>query len=107
MAETQDVTLPVLAAISKRPGAMFWRQNSGMFLTLDGKRHVRATSIDGVADIGGRYFRIAVQIETKTLSGKQSEKQKNFKARWEHGGGVYIIARSPESAVSQLLGVEA
>ena len=103
MTETYDVTIPVLVAISQLPGACFWRQNCGLFLTLDGKRHVHATSQDGLGDIMGAYFGRPVCVETKPRRGKQRKSQVIFQKNWERAGGVYIIARSPEEAVGALL----
>jgi hypothetical protein len=100
--ETQSVTLPVLAVVSKLPGACFWRNNCGKFRTLDGKRVVSPTSIEGIADIMGCYLTKPVAIETKTKNGTLSESQKNFRKRWELAGGTYIIARSPEEAPAGL-----
>ena len=106
MAETQDITLPVLAAVSQLPGACFWRQNCGTFRTLDGKLIIRATSIKGVPDIGGHYYGRAVQIETKTKDGCLNKNQKNFCARWTADGGIYLIAHSPEDATKQLRDIQ-
>lgn len=102
MAETQDVTLPVLVAVTALPGAMFWRQNCGKFLTPDGKRVVQATSIDGIADIMGHYWGRATAIETKTKRGKLRDTQKKFRDQFTRDGGIYIVARSPDEAISAL-----
>lgn len=102
MAETADITAPALAAVSKLPGACFMRVNSGTFRTLDGRRIVRAVSVNGSADIQGCYLTKSVQIETKTPIGRLSDDQKNFRKRWLASGGIYIIALTPESAVAQL-----
>jgi hypothetical protein len=101
--ETYDVTLPVLVAVSQLDGACFIRINCGLFKSLDGKRHVRCTSVEGVADIMGLYFSRGTAIETKTLTGKQLETQRIFQRNWERAGGLYIIAREPAAAVAALL----
>lgn len=102
MSETSDVTQPVLVAVSRFPDAAFWRQNCGSFKSMDGKRVVRATSIEGIADIMGLYRGRAVAIETKTKTGKQLESQKRFQKNFESAGGKYIIARSVDDAVAAL-----
>lgn len=101
MAETSDVTVPVLVAVSALPGAMFWRQNTGTFRTMDARRVVKV-SATGVADIMGCYLGRAVAIETKTSTGKMAVSQKRFRAAWERAGGVYIVARDPVDAVARV-----
>jgi hypothetical protein len=100
--ETQDVTQPVLIAITALRGAIFWRQNQGTFRTMDGRRVVSATSITGVADILGAYRARPVAIETKTRTGTLRKTQKTFRENWIKAGGIYIIARSPEEALLAL-----
>ena len=100
--ETYDVTIPVLVAVTALPGAVFWRQNVGTFRSMDGRRVIQATSIDGIADIMGAYRRRPVAIETKVRLGKLRKTQKDFRTMWERSGGVYIVARSPEDALSAL-----
>ena len=100
--ETYDVTIPVLVAVTALPGAVFWRQNCGTFRSMDGRRVIQATSIDGLGDIMGGYRGYPVAIETKARLGKLRTTQKTFRENWEKAGGVYIVARSPEDALSSL-----
>jgi hypothetical protein len=100
--ERTDVTNPILAAVSQLDGALFRRQNTGTFRSMDGKRIIKASSVIGGGDIGGCYLGRAVEIETKTEIGKQSASQINFQKRWEQAGGIYILARSPQEAVQKL-----
>lgn len=100
--ETADVTNPCLVALTALPGGMFWRQNSGTFRTLDGRRFVKASAV-GVADIMGCYRGRAVAVETKTRTGRLSTSQNRFRAAWEASGGAYIVARSVEDAVAAVL----
>lgn len=99
--ETDDITMPVLIAVTAIEGAMFWRQNTGTFRTLDGRRLVKV-SANGVADIMGAYRGRAVAIETKAPGGRLRETQKRFRAAWEKAGGIYIVARSPAEALAAL-----
>ena len=101
MSEKTGVTNPVLIALTALPGAHFWRENSGKFRSLDGKRIVRAGT-NGIGDIMGVYCGHAVAIETKTKTGKLSEAQEHFKAAFTRAGGIYIVARSVYEAVSAL-----
>jgi len=105
MTETADVTIPALVALTALPGGMFWRQNTGTFLTLDGKRFVKV-SADGIADIMGCYYGRAMAIETKPAKrGSLRKTQENFRDAWVKAGGVYIVARSAQSAVDQVTAV--
>src|ERR1039458_2032481 len=103
MAEIETVTHPVLIAVTALPGAMFWRENSGLFLTLDGRRHVRA-GVDGIGDVMGVFNGRAVAIETKTQTGRFEASQKHFRDKFTRSGGLYIVARCPEDAINGLLG---
>ena len=102
MSETYDVTLPVLAAITQLPGSIFFRVNCGTFRTLDLKRIIKSTSIEGVADIIGGYRGIGIAMETKTISGKQEKTQRIFQRQWEKSGNLYFIIRSPQEALDAL-----
>ncbi len=106
MTETADVTHPVLIAVSRVPGAIFWRQNCGTFRTMDGRRVVKASSIDGLGDIMGTYRGRSVAIETKTKRGTQRTSQIRFQNAFERAGGIYIIARSVEDALTALAHLE-
>lgn len=102
--ETSDVTNPTLIALTALPGGMFWRQNSGTFRTLDGRRFVKASAV-GVADIMGCYRGRAVAVETKAKTGRLSTSQQRFRAVWEAAGGLYVVARCAEDAVSAVTAV--
>ena len=101
MTETADVAVPALVALTALPDAMFWRQNTGTFRTMDGKRVVKV-SADGIADIMGCYRGKAIAVETKTPTGAIRATQHRFRKAWTRAGGVYIIARSAQSAVEQV-----
>ena len=99
--ETADVTVPVLIAVSALPGAIFYRQNTGTFLTLDGRRVVKVAP-PGVGDIMGAYRGRPVAIETKVPRGTLRPTQRRFRDAWTAAGGVYIVARSPADALAAL-----
>jgi hypothetical protein len=58
--------------------------------------------LEGAGDIVGHRRGRAVQIETKTLSGRQRTAQQKFEAAWVKRGGIYILARSASEAVNAL-----
>lgn len=92
----------ILAALSREfhPSGIFWRQNAGRI------RSDRGAWISlgppGIADIVGVLAGRAVFVEVKTSAGRQRKAQKAFQAAAEKAGGIYLVARSPEEAVSAL-----
>lgn len=99
-AET-DIMRSVLVAVSALPGALFWRQNTGVFKSLSGRETVRC-GIPGMADLGGVYYGRAVQIEVKTPIGRLSSDQKRWKDAVERAGGIFVLARNPADALETL-----
>ena len=102
MTETYDITIPTLIEVTSLAGGVFWRQNCGRFRTMDGRRVVNATSIDGLGDIMGAFRGRPVAIETKTKTGPFRKSQKTFREAFEKAGGIYIVARSPADAMTAL-----
>lgn len=73
-----------------------WRQNSGLFLSLDGKRKIRA-GVNGCGDLSGILNdgrRLEVEIKTFRPGSEQFAQQRAFEAMIARFGGVYIVARS-------------
>jgi hypothetical protein len=103
MAQNAETPLmhEILVAISALPGALFWRQQSGVFQTLTRRELVRS-GIPGMADIGGIYRGHSVQVEVKTPLGRLSKEQKRWKNAVERAGGIFVCARNPADALSVL-----
>lgn len=99
-----------MLAISQRPDALIWRQQSGYFRALDEPRRIVKVGVAGVSDsmavvsvevtpeMVGKRIGVAVGVEFKTEKGKQSEAQKRWQAALEKRGGIYRIIRSEEEA---------
>jgi hypothetical protein len=100
MSET-DLMRQILVAISAVPGAVFWRQNTGVFRSLSGREIVRC-GVPGMADIGGCYLGKHVEIEVKTDKGRLSPAQKRWKMAVERAGGIWVLARNPADALEVL-----
>lgn len=96
-----DIQASILVAVTAREGAFAWRNNTGMFRSMDGKRVVRA-AVPGSPDILGCYRGRALGIEVKAARGKQAEEQRRFQRLWTKAGGVYAVCRSAEDAVAVL-----
>lgn len=82
-------------------GIFAWRQNSGAVPV--GKRFIRFTSINGVADIlgilpDGRLL----AVECKTKTGKVSPDQRYFQQMIAENNGVACVVRSVEELEADL-----
>jgi hypothetical protein len=110
-----------LMALSALPETMVWRNNTGQ--AWAGKRaNVQIGSyvqikagmalimnaqpvsfgLLGSADIIGCSAGTPLAVEIKDLKGRQSEQQKLFQSAWTRCGGVYILARDPQDALTEL-----
>lgn len=107
--ETNVLKRIMLALAGK---AVVFRNNRGLFLTLDGSRKVRAglemngssdligwTSVEVTPDMVGQRVAIFTAIEVKTNTGRASDSQKNFISRIVDAGGRAGVARSGEEAL--------
>lgn len=80
-----------------------WRQNVGKFRHLYGEG-VISIGVEGMADIGGVLADgRALQIECKASEGSLTKAQRNWRYMVQQLGGVHLVVRSAEFAVSQVL----
>jgi hypothetical protein len=112
-----------LVAVSCEPDVLAWRNNSGqawqgtrLIAGIGQTIHVRAGmtilvdsrpitfGLPGSGDILGVASGLAIALEAKTDTGRQSDQQKKFQAAFERAGGRYGLFRSPEEAVAHLRG---
>ncbi|TKD50558.1 hypothetical protein [Sphingomonas baiyangensis] len=112
-----------LCDVSREPGVMAWRNNTGMawqgqrMLTRPGQsltiRKGMVVLVDarpitfglaGSADILGVHEGRAFALEAKTRVGRQSEQQQKFQAAFERAGGLYGLFRSEDEALRILRG---
>ena len=81
----------ILRYLADKP-LRIWRQNTGV--SKHGNRIVRY-GIPGQADLSGILpDGRRLEIEVKTVNGRQSTAQKNWQKMIEKFNGVYILARS-------------
>lgn len=99
---TNETTImrDILIALSQIPGALFWRVNVGVAKTPDGR--TMRYGLPGQADISGIVRGRHVEVEIKTPTGRQSMQQRRWQTAVERAGGVYLVARSVDEAVSAL-----
>lgn len=101
-----DIQALILVALTKREGALFWRNNTGSFRSMDGKRVVKAGK-PGSPDILGCYKGRFVGIEVKACRGSQREAQEQFEKFTNRAGGIYRVCRSPDAALAVLDDIDA
>lgn len=98
MTET-PIMRSILVAVSALPDGIFWRHNTGSLPTKFGRV---SFGVIGSPDIIGAYHGRAIGIEVKTETGALRKSQKRFRAAFERAGGLYIVARSTDDALSAL-----
>lgn len=93
----------ILLALGAMPGVRVWRNQVGLFYTADG-RPIRV-GVVGAADISGLLAPHGrrLEIEVKTPTGRQRPEQRKYQAMIESLGGLYIVARCVEDALSPIL----
>lgn len=110
-----------LVAVSALPNTLVFRNNTGMawqgkplelkagdwfqmqpgMMVLAQARPIRF-GLEGSGDVIGASCGTPIAIETKKLTGRQRQTQERFEEAWVKAGGVYVLARSPQDAVSVL-----
>jgi hypothetical protein len=104
----------ILHTWGAHPRLRIWRVNTGMGWFADGKP-ARKTDrgaypvkfgVPGQADISGLLLPNGrrLEIETKTIKGRQSKEQAAWQRITERFGGMYILARSVSDVDRVLLG---
>jgi hypothetical protein len=96
----------ILAAIGSRDDLYIARRNVGLARDVDTGRVVKF-GVTGEADLQGvlRVGRsgLAVALEVKTPTGRQSQTQERWEAAWTRRGGFYRVVRSVADAEQALL----
>jgi hypothetical protein len=106
MSERNSVQNPSLLLAGQRPDTLIWRQQSGVFRSYDTPDRIVRVGTPGMADAGaivavtitpdmvGQTIGVAVQVEFKTYTGRQSADQKLWQLATEKRSGVYSIVKS-------------
>jgi hypothetical protein len=106
MSERNSVQNPSLLLAGQRPDTLIWRQQSGVFRSYDTPDRIVRVGTPGMADAGaivavtitpdmvGQTIGVAVQVEFKTSTGRQSADQKLWQLATEKRSGVYSIVKS-------------
>lgn len=103
MRESEILKHCLLAAAES--GAYAWRNNRGMFMSIDGKRRYRAgLECKGASDIIGLYKGRFLAIECKTEKGRLSQDQKKFLDLVRSIGGIAFTAKCADDVKKGLDG---
>jgi outer membrane lipoprotein SlyB len=117
----RSILAETLCKVSAMPETLIYRQNTGQawtgrpvnamvgsYLRVEPGMKIlaQARPIDfglaGAGDACGVSRGRAVQIEMKTLTGRQREVQQHFERAWVKAGGIYILARDADTVVNHL-----
>lgn len=95
------IVFEILRAYGAHPRIRLWRSNTGV--AKMGDRSVRfgvpgQSDITGILNMGPRFggVGVALFIEAKTATGRQSPAQVAFQKMCERTGALYILARSTD-----------
>lgn len=110
--EETDITNRIMLAISPL-GARVFKNVRGLFLTLDGKRKVRAglqfdgasdligfTSVTVTPEMVGRKIAVFTALEVKTQKGRASGAQEKFINLARYHGAIASVVRSDAESAS-------
>ena len=98
-------------AVGQHDDVMIWRQQSGVFRSMTDKDRIVRVGVTGMTDsmmvVGvtitpdmiGKRIGVAVGIEFKTETGRQSDAQRRWQKAFEARGGVYRLVRSATDIV--------
>lgn len=117
--ETTAVQNPAMIAVGSRPDVLVWRQQAGLFQTLNEPRRVVRVGVPGMSDammvvavtitpdMVGRTVGVAVAPEFKTRTGRQSQSQRGFEEAFTQRGGVYRLVRDRDDMLALVDDVQA
>ena len=102
-AATQRQLLAILGPVA---GLHVERTNTGVAVDPRTGRHVRFGT-PGAPDIRLTVAGLAVAIEVKSSTGRQSEQQRRWQAAHEAAGGVYLLCRDAVATAREVARIAA
>jgi len=96
-----NVIMPEIQCALSREGARVFRNNVGLFTTIDGRK-VRTGLCVGSADLIGWYKGRFLACEVKVPGKKPKPHQQNFLDQVNLSGGIGFYATSAEESVDKL-----
>ena len=97
MGKLENQTGAACKALVESRGGNLQRVFSGKLATTRGKYRFAIQGADnGTADYMGCIYGIplAVEVKTEKKGSKQNPDQRDFQAKWEAAGGLYVVIRS-------------
>jgi hypothetical protein len=114
-ASEQSIQARIILALGSLPNVRIFRTNAGKVAVIPHSHVARARKLGvpvdwldlgpkGMADLTGLVgpYGRSLSVEVKSATGVQSDAQVAYQRVIEALGGIYILARSPESALAQL-----
>jgi len=102
-AATQRQLLAILGPVA---GLHVERTNTGVAVDPRTGRHVRFGT-PGAPDVRVTVAGLAVAIECKSSTGRQSEQQRRWQAAHEAAGGVYLLCRDAVATAREVARIAA
>ena len=102
-AATQRQLLAILGPVA---GLHVERSNTGVAVDPRTGRHVRFGT-PGAPDVRVTVAGLAVAIECKSSTGRQSEQQRRWQAAHEAAGGVYLLCRDAVATAREVARIAA
>ena len=102
-AATQRQLLAILGPVA---GLHVERTNTGVAVDPRTGRHVRFGT-PGAPDIRATVAGLAVAIECKSATGRQSQDQRRWQAAHEAAGGVYLLCRDAVATAREVARIAA
>jgi len=102
-AATQRQLLAILGPVA---GLHVERTNTGVAVDPRTGRHVRFGT-PGAPDVRLTVAGLAVAIEVKSSTGRQSEQQRRWQAAHEAAGGVYLLCRDAVATAREVARIAA
>ena len=105
MANPESVLMAEIMLAMSDMGLLVWRQHVGTYRPIHGGAPIKI-GLTGMSDIGaivpkivtpkmvGTTIGLAVQVEVKTATGRESEAQATWGRVVRNKGGIYVLARS-------------
>ena len=108
MTRESKIQRDVQLALGSMPHVRLWRANVGLAIPVsqvcdDCRRRCRPVQfgVPGQADLTGIIGPVGrrLEVEVKSPTGSQSEKQRRFQQMVEMRGGLYAVVRSVDDAL--------
>ncbi len=98
----RDLLRVLHARLNALPGVHLDRVNVAM---VRGPVRTFRSAPVGFPDLIGAAAGRALAVEAKSAAGRQRPEQAAWQRKWEAAGGVYVLARDPDSTIAAVQGL--